>query len=341
VVKIGIIGAGYWGSNLVRAFNDTEGAAIVAVADRKQGRLQFVTKRYPHIRVTNDMEDLLNDPDIDAVAIATPVPTHYEVGRRVLEAGKHAMIEKPLAYRYEEALKLRDLADSLGLVLTVGHVYQFSPAVEWLASRISSGNLGKLFHIDSIRINLGPPASEVDVVWDLAPHDLSILIYLMWQSGLSTEVSQIQVMGNSFVKETLADLTHIFIEFTCGVTAHIHVSWVTSNKVRLMQISAEGGTVVFDDMQPAEKVKVYSQGVDTRVGADESQAAELTYRPGDIFIPTLPRHEPLAAECRHFVDCIESGREPINGGKIGAEVVRLLEMISEEINKPVADVAAI
>lgn len=329
MVRIGIIGAGYWGSNLVRAFNDTESAVVAAVADTKQGRLQFVSKRYPHIRTTNDMESILSDKDIDAVVVATPVPTHYDVGRRVLESGKHAMIEKPMAYSYDDARKLRDLADSLGKVLTVGHVYQFSPAVEWLATRISSGTLGQLFHIDSIRINLGPPASEVDVVWDLAPHDLSILIYLMWQSGLPTDVKSLRVMAGSFVKEQLADLTHIFIEFECGVTAHIHVSWVTSNKVRLMQLSAEHGTVVFDDMQPAEKIKIYSAGVDTRIGADESGSAELTYRPGDIFIPTLPRHEPLAAECRHFVDCIESGKPPINGGKIGVEVVRLLEMITE------------
>jgi predicted dehydrogenase len=334
MVKIGIIGAGYWGSNLVRAFNDTEGAAIVAVADKKQGRLQFVSKRYPHIRVTDDMNDLLQDKEIDAIVVATSVTSHYEVGKQVLEAGKHAMIEKPMAYSYDDARKLHELAVSLHKVLTVGHVYQFSPAVEWLAARIGSGNLGTLFHIDSIRINLGPPQSEVDVVWDLAPHDLSILIYIMWQSGLSTEVRSMRVMAGSFVKDELADLTHIFIEFECGVTAHVHVSWVTSNKVRLMQISAEHGTVVFDDMQPSEKIKIYSQGVDTRVGADESQAAELTYRPGDIFIPTLPRHEPLAAECRHFVDCIETGKEPINGGKIGVEVVRLLEMIEREIGTP-------
>lgn len=331
MVKIGIIGAGYWGSNLVRAFNDTEGAAIAAVADKKQGRLQFVSKRYPHIRVHDDMEALLSDPEIDAIAIATSVPSHYEVGRRVLEAGKHAMIEKPLAYSYAEAQKLNELADKLGAVLTVGHVYQFSPAVEWLAARIGSGNLGKLFHIDSIRINLGPPQSEVDVVWDLAPHDLSIIVYVLWQAGLSTEVRSMRVMSGSFVKDSLADLTHIFIEFECGVTAHVHVSWVTSNKVRLMQISAEHGTVVFDDMQPAEKIKIFSQAVDTRINADESGSAELTYRPGDIFIPTLPRHEPLAAECRHFIDCIENKKEPINGGKIGVEVVRLLEMVKREM----------
>src|SRR5262249_54522250 len=157
------------------------------------------------------------------------------------------MIEKPMAYTYEDARKLHELAQKLSKVLTVGHVYQFSPAVEYLATRISSGHLGQLFHIDSIRINLGPPASEVDVVWDLAPHDLSILIYLLWQSGLETQVKSLRVMAGSFVKTELADLTHIFIEFENGVTAHVHVSWVTSNKVRLMQISAEHGTVVFDD----------------------------------------------------------------------------------------------
>ena len=337
MVRIGIIGAGYWGSNLVRAFNDTEGAQIVAVADRKQGRLSFVSKRYPHIRVVSEMDELIGDPNIDAIVVATPVPTHYDVGRRVLEAGKHAMIEKPLAYSFQDAAALNDLAESLNKVLTVGHVYQFSPAVEWLAMRISSGKLGKLFHVDSIRINLGPPYSEVDVVWDLAPHDLSILIYLMWQSGLSTEVARMQVMGNNFVKDALTDLIHIFIEFECGLTAHIHVSWVTSNKVRLMQISAEHGTVVFDDMQPSEKIKVFSQGVDTRLGADDTKSVELTYRPGDIFIPTLPRHEPLSAECRHFIDCIETGNTPINGGKIGVEVVRLLEMITSEISSVAPD----
>ncbi len=204
-----------WGSNLIRSFNDTEGAAIVAVADRKEGRLQFVSKRYPHIRVTDDMNDLLQDKAIDAIVVATSVPTHYEIGRQVLEAGKHAMIEKPMAYSYADAKKLHELATFLKRVLTVGHVYQFSPAVEWLAARIGSGNLGKLFHIDSIRINLGPPQSEVNVVWDLAPHDLSILIYIMWQTGLSTEVRSMRVMSGSFVKDKLADLTHIFIEFGC------------------------------------------------------------------------------------------------------------------------------
>lgn len=333
MVTIGIIGAGYWGSNLVRAFNDTEGAAIVAVADRKPGRLHFVEKRYPHIRVTSSAQDLLDDPSIDAVVIATPVPTHHEVAKAALLAGKHVMVEKPLANTLADAEELCELAERVQRILTVGHVYQFSPAVEWLARRIAADGLGRIFHIDSMRINLGPPHSEVDVVWDLAPHDLSILVYLAWQSGLSTEVRRMQVMGKHFVRESLLDLVHIFIEFESGLTAHVHVSWVTSNKVRLLQLSSERGTVVFDDMAPIEKIKVYSEAIDTRTNADDSQSEELTYRPGDIFIPTLPRHEPLAAECRHFVDCIASGNRPINDGRIGVEVVKLLEMITNEVNQ--------
>ena len=337
MVGIGIIGVGYWGSNLVRAFNETEGAEMVAVADNRPGRLHFVEKRYPHIGVTPSIEDLLANPRVDAVAIATPVPTHYEVAMRVLDAGKHAFVEKPLAYCESDATALHEKAKALGLTLAVGHVYQFSPAVEWLTKKLANRGLGELFHIDSSRINLGPPFSEVDVVWDLAPHDLSILVYVMWSAGLSTAVRRISVMAGSFTHEHLTDLVHVFLEFECGMSAHIHVSWVATNKVRLMQVSSEMGTVVFDDMMPIEKIKVYSGAVDSRRETGENESGELSYRPGDIFIPTLPRHEPLSAECRHFVDCIGTGSEPINGGKIGVEVVRLLEMISREIT--IADMA--
>ncbi len=332
MIGIGIVGVGYWGSNLVRAFNDTEGAEMIGVADMRPGRLNFVEKRYPHIKTTPNLDDLLSNPAIDAIAIATPVPTHYEVAMRVLDAGKHAFVEKPMSYSATDAQSLYEKSVATGLTLAVGHVYQFSPAVEWLTKRLSSGGFGTLFHIDSSRINLGPPFSEVDVVWDLAPHDLSILVYVMWSAGLSTKVKRLHVMGNTFTHEGLADLVHVFIEFESGVTAHIHVSWVATNKVRLMQISSEMGTVVFDDMAPIEKIKVFSGAIDTRIETGENQSGELAYRPGDIFIPTLPRHEPLSAECRHFVDCIATGKEPINGGRIGVEVVRLLEMITNQVN---------
>jgi predicted dehydrogenase len=330
MVNVGIIGVGYWGSNLVRAFNNIEDAAIVAVAERKPGRQQFVRKRYPHIRVHEDETELLNDPKIDAVIVATPVPTHYSIARRVLEAGKHAFVEKPLAYTNQEAESLREMADRFGLVLAVGHVYQFSPAVTWLSARIAAGGLGKIFHIDSTRINLGPPNSEVNVLWDLAPHDLSIILHFMRAAGLSTQVRNLQVMGDRFISKTHVDLVHVFIEFESGMSAHVHVSWVASNKVRVLQVSSERGSVVFDDIQPVEKIKVYSEAIDNRIGADDSGSQNLSYRPGDIFIPTLPRDEPLSLECNHFIECVKSGATPINGSAIGVEVVSLLERISQE-----------
>jgi predicted dehydrogenase len=332
MVKVGIIGVGYWGTNLVRAFNDIEGAAIVRVAERKAGRVQFVEKRYPHVKVTPDYEDILNDPTIDAVIVSTPVPTHFDIASRVLRAGKHVFVEKPLAYSSQDAAALVALANKMKLVLAVGHVYQFSPAVTWLAKRIESQKLGKIFHIDSARINLGPPHSEVNVLWDLAPHDLSIILHLVRSSGLSTKVTNLQVMADRFTHASLTDMAHVFIRFECGITAHVHVSWVAANKVRLMQISTEVGTVVFDDIAPVEKIKVYSEAVDNRKGADDSNSVQLSYRPGDIFIPTLPRDEPLSLECRHFIECVQSGAKPINGGEIGLEVVTLLERISRAID---------
>jgi predicted dehydrogenase len=331
MIKVGIIGAGYWGTNLIRAFNDIEGATLVSVADTKSGRLQYVNKRYPHVSTTSDYRELLSDPSVEAIVVATPVTTHYAVGKEVLQAGKHAFLEKPMTYSHTEAEELRDLAISKDLRLAVGHVYQFSPAVQWLVSHLTSGQLGKVFHIDTMRINSGPPKSEVDVIWDLAPHDISILLYFMREAGLSSSVKSLKVMGHKYTRNALCDLIHIFIEFDSGFSAHIHVSWVTSNKVRLMQISAERGTVVFDDMAPVEKIKIFSEAIDSRINADESKAEELSYRPGDIFIPTLPRHEPLGRECAHFIDCIETGMTPINDGSIGADVVGLLEMISEEL----------
>jgi predicted dehydrogenase len=333
MVRVGIIGAGYWGTNLIRSFNDIEGAELAAVADTKPGRLSYVDKRYPHVKTTADYRELLSDPTIDAIVVSTPVTTHFDIGKEVLLAGKHAFIEKPLAYNFRDASELHELALQKNRRLAVGHIYQFSPAVEWMVTHLTTGQLGDVYHIDTSRINSGPPKSEVDVVWDLAPHDLSIILYFMRRAGLSTGVKSLRAMGHSYTREGLTDLVHIFIEFDSGLSAHIHVSWVTSNKVRLMQISAKKGTVVFDDMAPSEKVKVFSEAIDTRINADASKDEELTYRPGDIFIPTLPRREPLSRECSHFIDAIQTGTETENDGSIGVEVVRLLEMISEEVKR--------
>ena len=333
MVRVAIVGVGYWGVNLVRAFNDIEGAQVARVIDQRPGRLQFVEKRYPHIVTSSSIEDALQDDGIDAIVVATPVPTHYEVARRVLEAGKHCFVEKPLSYLASDAEKLARLGEAKGKTIAVGHVYQFSPAVTWMASALANGMFGELHHIDSMRINLGPPKSEVDVLWDLAPHDISILLFLLRSAGYSTKITRLRSMGSKCYHGDLIDLAHVFLEFESGITAHIHVSWVTTNKIRLLQLSAERSSVIFDDMQPIEKVKVFKEAFDSRVGADDLHAAELSYRPGDIYVPALPKHEPLSLECKHFIDCIESGSTPINNASIGVEVVSTLEKIAETMRE--------
>jgi predicted dehydrogenase len=331
LVHVGIIGVGYWGVNLVRAFNDIEGATVRRVIDQRPGRLQFVEKRYPHMLTSAHIADVLQDPEIDAIVIATPVPTHHDLARKVLEAGKHCFVEKPLAFTAEDAQDLATIGHKTGKTIAVGHVYQFSPAVTWMAAALANGTFGALHHIDSMRINLGPPKSEVDVVWDLAPHDISILLFLLQKAGYSTKISRLHAMGSRCYHDELIDLAHVFIEFDSGVTAHIHVSWVTTNKIRLLQLSAERSSVIFDDMQPIEKVKVFKEAFDSRIGADDLHSAELSYRPGDIYVPALPKQEPLSLECKHFIECIESGSTPINDAKIGQEVVAILEQISEAL----------
>jgi len=327
MVNVGIIGIGYWGANLLRTFNDVEGAQVRAIAEKKPGRVEFVRKRYPHVECLSDYKDLAVREDIDAVVISTPVPTHAEVAAFFLEAGKHVFVEKPLAHTAAEARRIRDLAKAKGLIVAVGHVYQFSPAVQWMGNALHSDKLGEVFHLDSMRINLGPPNSDVDVVWDLAPHDLSIILHILKQGGLSTKVKDLQVKNRAY-QRTISDLVHFFLEFESGVTAHVHVSWVTSSKVRLLHMSCAKGTVVFDDMAPQEKIKYFSEAIDNRLQADDKHSHDLSYRPGDIFIPTLPRTEPLLSECRHFIECVAKGEQPINGADIGVEVVELLEQIS-------------
>lgn len=332
MINVVIIGIGYWGANLLRAFNDVEGANLVAVVEKKEGRLEYVRKRYPHVKCFSSI-DQLDGIDFDAVAIATPVPTHAALAKRFLLDGKHAFIEKPMAHTTQAARELVEIAKEKNLRLAVGHVYQFSPAVQWIANALHDERLKHVYHIDSIRMNLGPPASDVDVVWDLAPHDLSIILYMLKSAGLSTTVTNVMVQKRKYQRTDLDDLAHVFIEFEGGVTAHVHVSWVTSNKVRLLHLSCDKATVVFDDMAPLEKVRFFNEAIDTRRNADDKNALELSYRPGDIFVPTLPRMEPLTAECKHFIECIQEGKEPLNGGAIGLEVVTLLEEISPITSK--------
>ncbi len=325
---IGIIGCGYWGPNLVRNFHGLPNSRVRTVCDLQPGRLDFIREGYPDIRTTDDMRDILNDPAIDAVVVATPVTSHFEIAVRALEAGKDLFVEKPLAANAREAWELVEMARRLGRVLAVGHVFQFAPGVRSLKSEIDAGRLGRIFHLSSTRINPGPPRTTVDVVWDLCPHDLSIILHLIGEMPLDIRAS-----GSSYKWDGFVDNAHIDMTFPGGVSAHIHVSWLSAHKTRYVQLTAEHGTMVYDEMLALDgKVRIVSNGVDNRIDAKATDSGQLSYSIGDIRVLQLEQHEPLRMECAEFVRAMTDGTPLPNNGEMGARVVELLEWISSEID---------
>lgn len=328
MTSIGIIGCGYWGPNLVRNFHGLPGARVLTVSDLRPGRLEFIRENYPDIETTEDYRAILDDPRIDAVVVATPVTSHRQITEQALLAGKHVFVEKPLAHTAADAWALVDIATREGKVLAVGHIFQFTPGVRRIARELEAGRLGPIHHISATRINLGPPKSTVDVVWDLGAHDLSIILHLLGEMPDSVAAS-----GDSFQWAGLVDNAHIVLGFPSGATAHVHVSWLSSNKTRLVQIFGENGTFVYDEMLALDgKVKFYDRGVDNRVGAKDDENVQLGYSTGDIHILSLEQHEPLRMECAEFVRAVASGSTLPNDGVMGARVVELLERISSQIN---------
>lgn len=327
-INVGIIGCGYWGPNLVRNFNSLPNATVQSVSDTRSGRLDFIRQQYPEIYTTSDFQEILDNPLIEAVAIATPVATHAELATLALKAGKHVFVEKPLTSTAADAWNLVELARSLDKVLAVGHVFQFAPGVRKLRQEISAGNIGKVFHISSNRINPGPPGTTVDVVWDLCPHDLSIILHLVNEMPI-----EISAIGHSYQWEGLVDNAHISMTFPNGITAHIHVSWLSANKSRLFQVFAQHGTLVYDEMLALDgKVKFFSNPIDNRINTSDSDAQQLFYSTGDIHILPLEQHEPLRMECDSFIQSILH-RSPLpNDGLMGAKVVELLSKISSSIS---------
>lgn len=333
---IGIIGCGYWGPNLVRNFHGLPNSRVKMVSDLLPGRLEFIRDSYPDIQTTNNYFDILDDPTIDAVVIATPVTSHCDIALEALRAGKDVFVEKPLAADSREAWSIVECARSLGRIVAVGHVFQFAPGVRRLKEEIEAGHLGDVYHLTSTRINPGPPKTTVDVVWDLGPHDCSIILHL-----LGTMPLEISAYGRSYKWGGFIDNAHIDMLFPGGVTAHIHVSWLSANKTRLLQLSAEHGSLVYDEMLALDgKVKVVSNGYDNRVDAKDTDTGKLTYSIGEIRVLQLEQHEPLRMECAEFVRAISERAELPNDGVMGARVVELLERISREIERgsvPVTD----
>ena len=318
-LNVGVIGYGYWGPNLVRNFVELDGTTVTWCADVRPDRRRLVQTRYPSIRVTAEAGDLFDDPDLDAIAIATPVRTHHALARRALECGKHVLIEKPMTSSVAEGEELREIAERRRLVLMVDHTFVYTGAVQKMKEILDSGQMGELYYFDSVRVNLGLFQSDVDVLWDLAPHDLSILVYLTRE--LPTSVS---AAGAVHTSSGLADMAYLTLHYANSFIAHVHVNWLSPVKIRQLLIGGSGRMLVYNDTEPSEKVRVYDRGV--RVSSEEGMHRVLVdYRTGDAWVPKLDNREALAVECEHFRDCIRLGRTPWTDASAGVGVVRILE----------------
>jgi predicted dehydrogenase len=318
-VDVGVIGLGYWGPKLVRNLNDAPNTSLTWVADLDSARLDRAKAQYPGVHVTTDYRQLLSS-DVEAVIIATPIRTHYQIARAALLSSKHVLVEKPLAATSDEAADLIDLAEHRSLTLMVGHTFIHNPAIRALRDIVKSGELGEIYCVDMARLNLGIFHSDVNVLWDLAPHDLSILLYI-----LQNEPIEISVQGRASVNRRVHDIAYLALSFQNDLMAHIHVSWLSPCKVRQVTIVGSKKMVVCDDLKETEKIRIYDKGVDKPYETDQFTDFPLSYRYGSVTIPHIPLQEPLQVQCRHFADCILSGVRPETDGYDGLRVVRILE----------------
>jgi predicted dehydrogenase len=327
MIRFGVIGYGYWGPNLVRNIAETPGVAIGAVSDLRAPRLALAQARYPAIAVTTDYRDLFQNPAIDAVAISTPVSTHFDLALQALRAGKHVLVEKPLTSSSEDALRLMEEADKRKLLLMVDHTFVYTGAVRKIKELIDNGSIGDLYYFDSVRVNLGLFQQDVNVIWDLAVHDLAIMDYLLPQRPCAVSAT-----GVSHVSGRHENIAYITMFFANNLIAHIHVNWLSPVKVRSTLVSGTQKMIVYDDMEPTEKVKVYDRGI--ALSGSEGQALYdvlVGYRTGDMWAPRLETAEALAVEIRHFAHCVEAGETPLTGAAAGLQVVRTLEAATESM----------
>ena len=320
MVKIGVIGYGYWGPNLVRNFAELSGASVAGVSDLDEKKLETVRRRYPGVKTTKDYRELLADPGIDAIAIATPVRAHFEVALAALKAGKHVWLEKPMTETSAQAQQLIDEAERRKRVLLVDHTFVYTGAVRKMGELIRHGDLGKVLYYDSIRVNLGLFQRDVSVISDLAVHDFSILDYLLGEHPVAVTAS-----GTNHFPGTPENLAYITLFYDSGTIAHTNVSWLAPVKVRQILIGGSKKMITYDDLEPSEKVKVYDKGVSLTDDPAQIQEMRVGYRTGDMWAPKLDGTEALRIEGEHFVDCITNGTTPQTGGALGLRVVELIE----------------
>ncbi|MCY3018824.1 MAG: Gfo/Idh/MocA family oxidoreductase [Planctomycetota bacterium] len=331
---VGIIGYGYWGPNLARNFSETPGAELVAVSDLREERLALVRARYPAARVTTNYAELLENPAVHAVAVATPVSSHYKVVEAALRTGKHVLVEKPLTDSADLGRRLVDEAARRKLVLMVDHTFIYTSAVRKIKELVDNGRLGKIYYYDSVRINLGLFQHDVNVLWDLAVHDLSILDHV-----LAARPNAVSATGISHVEGRPENTAYLTLYFPDRLIAHLHVNWLAPVKVRRTLIGGSQEMIVYDDIEPSEKVKVYDRGITVASSPDSVYRLLVSYRSGDMWAPLLDNSEALRTEAAHFVRCVQHGEKPLSDGESGLRVVRILEAATrsmKERGQPVA-----
>ncbi len=326
MVKLAVIGYGYWGPNIVRNFSGHQDCKVVAVCDRNPVALARVLGRHAGVRVTTDADELVTDPEIDAVAIVTPVSYHYELAKKALENGKHVFVEKPFTATSAQAEELIELAERQNLLIMVDHTFLFTGAVRKIKQLVDEGALGSLYYYDSTRVNLGLFQHDVNVLWDLAPHDLSIMDYLI---GLEPEL--VVATGGAHVN-SFENIAYLTVYFPNNVLAHINVNWLSPVKVRTTLLGGQKKMLVWNDLDPAEKLRVYDKGAEVRTEQGVHQAL-VSYRTGDMWAPKIEELEALQIETRYFLDCIKSGIKPFNDGHAGLRVVRILEAAEQSLNQ--------
>ncbi len=325
MVNIAVIGCGYWGPNLIRNFYQIENSHLKFICDSNEARLNSIGRMYPHVAKTTNYKDVLNSKEVDAVVIATPIHTHHPLAKEALEAGKHILIEKPMTKSSMEAKELIDLAEKKGKILMVGHTFEYSPSVNKVKELLTGGTVGKLAHIEARRHNLGRLQSDYNVVWDLAPHDISILLYTT-----GSAVDKVRAITHKgYLINNTDSIAQIDVMLKNNVSAHLSMSWLYPKKMRDMTFIGDKKMIFYDDTDPVEKIRIYDKGVDNKFDVGEVAVSNTIYREGDVYIPHVSSVEPLRLECADFVESISKNKKPMAHGNSGLQVVKVLEAIEK------------
>jgi predicted dehydrogenase len=323
-LRVGVAGLGYWGPNLARNFGALPGCELAWLCDSSEPAREKLRQSFPQARATADLDDLLSDPALDAVVLATPVPTHGELAVRVARAGKHCFVEKPLALTAAAAEQAVAAAEQAGTILMVGHLLEYHPAVHKLKELADAGELGSLYYLYGNRQNLGKIRADENALWSLGAHDVSVALYL-----IDEEPSECVAHGESYVRDGVEDVVFCYLRFPSGVVAHLHLSWLDPHKERRLTVVGSQRMATFDDMVIERKLTVYDKGFDE----DVRSWGEYIARSGDVWSPRIPNVEPLRVECEHFVDCVRSGATPRSDGHSGLRVVRVLEQLQRSLDR--------